>query len=231
MADYRNSSGIVIEDGPTGPTLTIEDSSRVDPGSSARRNASPPTVPSGSPSSADATDRRPATDRPDRPPHPTASRPDDTVSITATAPQGAPTTMSHDTALVDADWAQGPPRRSDRPLRRGRRRHHRLRAEPHPGRDRLELDQPAGRRRSAATSRRARTSASSCPSSGISPDTTIVLYGDNNNWFAAWAYWQLKLYGHRDVRILDGGRKYWLDNGLPLTTDVPAYDADRLRAA
>ncbi|HYC07724.1 MAG TPA: sulfurtransferase [Candidatus Binatia bacterium] len=58
--------------------------------------------------------------------------------------------------------------------------------------------------------------------SGIAPDTTIVLYGDNNNWFAAWAYWQLKLYGHADVRILDGGRKYWLDHGLPLTTDVPA---------
>ena len=50
--------------------------------------------------------------------------------------------------------------------------------------------------------------------SGIGPDTTIVLYGDNNNWFAAWAYWQLKLYGHHDVRILNGGRKYWLDNGL-----------------
>ena len=60
--------------------------------------------------------------------------------------------------------------------------------------------------------------------SGIGPDTTIVLYGDNNNWFAAWAYWQLKLFGHRDVRILNGGRKYWLDNGLPLSTDVPAYD-------
>jgi thiosulfate/3-mercaptopyruvate sulfurtransferase len=61
--------------------------------------------------------------------------------------------------------------------------------------------------------------------SGIGPDTTIVLYGDNNNWFAAWAYWQLKLYGHEDVRILDGGRKYWLDHGLPLTTDVPTYPA------
>src|SRR5258708_29445051 len=60
--------------------------------------------------------------------------------------------------------------------------------------------------------------------SGIAPDTTIVLYGDNNNWFAAWAYWQLKLFGHRDVRILNGGRKLWLDTGLPLTTDVPAYE-------
>ena len=84
---------------------------------------------------------------------------------------------------------------------------------------------------SAATSPRARTSASCCPSSGIGPDTTIVLYGDNNNWFAAWAYWQLRLYGHTNVRILDGGRKYWLDQGLPLTTDVPAYRGHRLRAA
>ena len=61
-------------------------------------------------------------------------------------------------------------------------------------------------------------------SSGIGPDTTIILYGDNNNWFAAWAYWQLKLYGHRDVRILNGGRKYWLDNGLPLAVDVPTFE-------
>ena len=56
---------------------------------------------------------------------------------------------------------------------------------------------------------------------GIGPDTTVVLYGDNNNWFAAWAYWQLKLYGHKDVRIINGGRKYWLDHGLPLSVDVP----------
>ena len=61
--------------------------------------------------------------------------------------------------------------------------------------------------------------------SGIDNDTTVVLYGDNNNWFAAWAYWQLKLYGHRDVRIINGGRKYWLDKGLPLSEDVPAYKA------
>ena len=61
--------------------------------------------------------------------------------------------------------------------------------------------------------------------SGIGPDTTIVVYGDNNNWFAAWAYWQLKLYGHEDVRIIDGGRKFWLDQGLPLSVDVPTYPA------
>jgi thiosulfate/3-mercaptopyruvate sulfurtransferase len=61
--------------------------------------------------------------------------------------------------------------------------------------------------------------------SGIGPDTTIVVYGDNTPWFAAWAYWQLKLYGHRDVPILDGGRKLWLAKGLPTTTDVPAHVA------
>jgi thiosulfate/3-mercaptopyruvate sulfurtransferase len=59
--------------------------------------------------------------------------------------------------------------------------------------------------------------------SGIGPDTTIVLYGDNNNWFAAWAYWQLKLFGVDKVKILDGGRKYWVANNLPSTKDVPAY--------
>jgi thiosulfate/3-mercaptopyruvate sulfurtransferase len=46
--------------------------------------------------------------------------------------------------------------------------------------------------------------------SGIEPDTTVVLYGDNNNWFACYAFWQLKLYGHRDARIMNGGRKKWL---------------------
>ncbi len=61
--------------------------------------------------------------------------------------------------------------------------------------------------------------------SGIDRDTTIVLYGDNNNWFAAWAYWQLKLFGVENVRILDGGRKLWLAKGLPTTTDVPIYAA------
>jgi thiosulfate/3-mercaptopyruvate sulfurtransferase len=61
--------------------------------------------------------------------------------------------------------------------------------------------------------------------SGIGKDTHIVLYGDNNNWFAAWAYWQLKLHGWEKVSILNGGRKYWLDQELPLTTDVPSHPA------
>src|SRR5919112_6485760 len=56
---------------------------------------------------------------------------------------------------------------------------------------------------------------------GIAADTTLVLYGDKNNWFAAYAYWYLKIYGHQDVRILDGGRQKWIDEGRELTTDVP----------
>ena len=61
--------------------------------------------------------------------------------------------------------------------------------------------------------------------SGIGNDTTVVLYGDNNNWFAAWAYWQLKYYGHRDVRLLDGGRVKWTADERPLTTDAPNVTA------
>ena len=61
--------------------------------------------------------------------------------------------------------------------------------------------------------------------SGIDANTTIVLYGDNNNWFAAWAYWQLRLFGVENVKILDGGRKVWLARDLPTSTDVPTYAA------
>ena len=58
-------------------------------------------------------------------------------------------------------------------------------------------------------------------SSGVQPDTTLVIYGDNNNWFAAWALWQAKVYGHRDVRLMNGGRKKWLAEGRDLSTDAP----------
>ena len=58
---------------------------------------------------------------------------------------------------------------------------------------------------------------------GVSNDTTIVVYGDNNNWFAAWALWILKYYGHQDVRLLDGGRVKWLADKRELTTAVPSY--------
>ena len=59
-------------------------------------------------------------------------------------------------------------------------------------------------------------------SKGITPDTTIVFYGDQNNWWAAYALWVTSLFGHADVRLLDGGRKKWVDEGRPMTTDVPS---------
>jgi len=68
-------------------------------------------------------------------------------------------------------------------------------------------------------------------SSGVSNDTALVLYGDNNNWFAAWAFWQAKIYGHRDVRILDGGRKKWIAEGRELTTEAPSYPRASYRAS
>src|SRR5436853_5049833 len=55
---------------------------------------------------------------------------------------------------------------------------------------------------------------------GISNDDTVILYGGNNNWFAAYAYWYFKLYGHDKVKLLDGGRKKWELDGRPLSTDV-----------
>lgn len=67
--------------------------------------------------------------------------------------------------------------------------------------------------------------------SGISNNTTIILYGDNNNWFAAWALWQLKMYGHEDVRLMNGGRKKWLAEGRPLTQEVPAVKPVSYRAS
>jgi thiosulfate/3-mercaptopyruvate sulfurtransferase len=56
---------------------------------------------------------------------------------------------------------------------------------------------------------------------GVGNDTQVVLYGGNSNWFAAYAYWYFRFYGHRAVRLLDGGRKTWELEGRPLTTDVP----------
>ena len=61
--------------------------------------------------------------------------------------------------------------------------------------------------------------------SGVSPGTTLVIYGDNNNWFAAWAMWQAKIYGHRDVRLMNGGRKKWLSEGRELSTETPTSRA------
>jgi thiosulfate/3-mercaptopyruvate sulfurtransferase len=67
-------------------------------------------------------------------------------------------------------------------------------------------------------------------SSGIDNGTTVILYGDNNNWFAAWAYWQLKMYGHQDVRLMNGGRKKWIGEGRELTKEAPQVTAKSYRA-
>lgn len=65
---------------------------------------------------------------------------------------------------------------------------------------------------------------------GISNDDTVILYGGNNNWFAAYAYWYFKLYGHNDVKLLDGGRKKWELDGRPLVTDVVERSATSYEA-
>src|ERR1700685_4689873 len=75
--------------------------------------------------------------------------------------------------------------------------------------------------------------------SGVANDTTILLYGDNNNWFAAYAFWQLKYHGHKDVKLINGGRKKWLEEKRALMPDAakvtpPTYKAgepdDSIRA-
>jgi thiosulfate/3-mercaptopyruvate sulfurtransferase len=65
---------------------------------------------------------------------------------------------------------------------------------------------------------------------GVNADTTLVLYGDFNNWFAAFAFWVLKYYGFRDVRIMNGGRKKWIAEDRTLTKDVPTVPAGTAKA-
>lgn len=62
---------------------------------------------------------------------------------------------------------------------------------------------------------------------GIANETTVILYGGNNNWFATYAFWYFKIYGHQDVRLLDGGRKRWELDARPLVTEVPSRTATR----
>jgi thiosulfate/3-mercaptopyruvate sulfurtransferase len=63
-------------------------------------------------------------------------------------------------------------------------------------------------------------------SRGISNDHTIVLYGDRNNWFAAYTYWYLKYYGHDDVKLVNGPREKWLAEGRPTSTEIPSYEPE-----
>src|SRR3712207_4140432 len=68
-------------------------------------------------------------------------------------------------------------------------------------------------------------------SKGIANDDTVVLYGGNNNWFAAYAYWYFKLYGHDQVKLLDGGRKRWELDSRPLSSDVVDPPATQYKAS
>ncbi len=70
-----------------------------------------------------------------------------------------------------------------------------------------------------------------CRNSGISNDTTVVLYGDNNNWFAAYALWQAKYFGHKDARLMNGGRKKWELEHRPIVTEVPKFPATNYKAS
>ncbi len=67
--------------------------------------------------------------------------------------------------------------------------------------------------------------------SGIGNDTTVVLYGDNDNWFATYAFWQLKMYGHADLKVMDGGRQKWISEGRDVTTDETSVAAAEYTAS
>ncbi len=68
-----------------------------------------------------------------------------------------------------------------------------------------------------------------CARAGISNDTTVVFYGDKSNWWACYALWAFKLFGHKDCRILNGGRKLWIDETRPTTTEVPTYPSTQYK--
>jgi thiosulfate/3-mercaptopyruvate sulfurtransferase len=67
--------------------------------------------------------------------------------------------------------------------------------------------------------------AAMCGKYGITPDTTVIFYGDKSNWWAAYALWAFRLFGHAQVKLLDGGRDKWRNDGRPMTRDVPKYPA------
>ncbi len=90
------------------------------------------------------------------------------------------------------------------------------------GRGGRQLDHPARRSRSVATSRPEEDWEALLGAAGATSSTKLVFYGDNNNWFAAFAYWVAKIYGHQDAALMNGGRKKWELENRPLTTDAPS---------
>jgi thiosulfate/3-mercaptopyruvate sulfurtransferase len=70
-----------------------------------------------------------------------------------------------------------------------------------------------------------------CSQLGIANDTTLVFYGDRNNWFACYAFWLFEYYGHKDLKIMNGGRAKWTAEGRPMNKEVPAYPPARYKAS
>jgi thiosulfate/3-mercaptopyruvate sulfurtransferase len=70
-----------------------------------------------------------------------------------------------------------------------------------------------------------------CAKAGIANDTTVVLYGDNHNWFACWAFWIFTIYGHKDLKLMNGGRTKWELEKRPWDTNVPSYPPSAYKAA
>jgi thiosulfate/3-mercaptopyruvate sulfurtransferase len=66
---------------------------------------------------------------------------------------------------------------------------------------------------------------------GVNNDTTLILYGDFNNWFAAFAFWVFKYYGYKDVRLMNGGRKKWLEEDRPITKEIPNYSSGNFKSS
>ena len=70
-----------------------------------------------------------------------------------------------------------------------------------------------------------------CSRNGIATDTTVVFYGDKSNWWACYAFWAFKLFGHENCKVMNGGRKLWIDQGRPMSTEVPRYPATKYKVA
>ena len=113
---------------------------------------------------------------------------------------------------------RAPGRRPGLRRRRVRRGRAALRHRPHPRRGEDRLAHRPERPGDAATTRRRAASPQVMSRKGIARDTTVVIYGDKNNWWAAYALWVFTLFGHEDVRLLDGGRAKWVAEGRELTT-------------
>jgi thiosulfate/3-mercaptopyruvate sulfurtransferase len=70
-----------------------------------------------------------------------------------------------------------------------------------------------------------------CSKNGIAEDTTVVFYGDKSNWWACYAFWAFSLFGHKNLKIMNGGRKLWIDEGRPLSREVPGYPRTEYKVA